>query len=326
MLLSFGILIFLCLLMGFATRVVLAAFDKMAVGMTTKGRVAVAALLVALSTSLPELFVTFASIAEKKPEIALGTLLGSNVADLSIIIGGATLLAGSLPIVGEYWRFELAAAFVAGISPILLMMDGGLSRMDGAILIVIYIIYLSDLIIDGKKKRLVKMGLSHGGILSRLGKQKHFGRGGSVLEMMVGITALLFSGWWLVKIASGMAGNWGISAGVIGLLVVSVGTSLPELFLSTGAILSKNVALVLGNLLGSIVTNATLIVGVLAFFHPFEIEKTGSYALVNVAFVLIFGIFWLFSSTRRKLERWEGLILVGVFVTFVGLVLLFPSV
>lgn len=326
MLLSFLGLIILFGVMGLSTKLVLAAFDKLAVGLTTKGRIAIAAILVALSTSLPELFVTFASIAEKKPEIALGTLLGSNVADLSIIIGGATLLAGSLPIVGDYWRVELVAAFVAGISPILLMMDGRLSRIDGAILIVIYIIYLSDLIIDGKKKRLAKMGSSHGGILSGLGKQKHSGRGGSIIEMLAGVVVLLFSGWWLVKIASGMAGSWGVSTGVIGLLVVSVGTSLPELFLSTGAIMKRNVALVLGNLLGSVITNATLIVGLLAFFHPFGIEKTGSYALVNVAFVLIFGMFWLFSSTRRKLERWEGLILLGAFVTFVGLVLLSPSV
>lgn len=302
--------------MGFSTRVVLRAFDKMAVGMTTKGKIVVAALLVALSTSLPELFVTLASVVEKKPEIALGTLLGSNVADLSIIIGGATLLAGSLPIVGEYWRLELAAAFMAGISPILLMMDGGLSRIDGAILIVIYIIYLSDLIIGGKKKEM----------LFQTGKNKLAGGGVPAIEMTLGMIILLVSGNWLVKIGTVVARDWGVPVGVVGLLIISVGTSLPELFLSTGAILSKNVALVLGNLLGSIVTNATLIVGVLAFFHPFSIEKTGSYALVNMAFVVIFGLFWVFTSTKKKLERWEGLILVGVFITFVGLVLLFPSV
>jgi cation:H+ antiporter len=316
MFLSFGILILLCLLMGFSTRVVLGAFDKMAVGMTTKGKIAAASILVALSTSLPELFVTLASVVEKKPEIALGTLLGSNVADLSIIIGGATLLAGSLPIVGEYWRFELAAAFVAGISPILLMMDGGLSRMDGAILIVIYIIYLSDLIIGGKKKVM----------LFQTGKKKLVDHGIPIIEMVLGIIILLVSGNWLVKIGGVTAREWGVPVGVVGLLVISVGTSLPELFLSAGAIMKRNMALVLGNILGSVVTNATLIIGVLAFFHPFSVERTGSYALVNIAFVVIFGLFWMFTSTKRKLERREGLILVGVFVTFVGLVLLFPSI
>jgi len=184
MFLSFGVLIFLCLLMGLSTRVVLGAFDKMAVGMTTKGKIAAASILVALSTSLPELFVTLASVIEKKPEIALGTLLGSNVADLSIIIGGATLLAGSLPIVGDYWRFELAAAFMGGISPILLMMDGGLSRMDGAILIVIYIIYLSDLVRGSKKKEM----------LFQTGKKKLAGRGVPAIEMVLGIIILLVSG------------------------------------------------------------------------------------------------------------------------------------
>ena len=180
----------------------------------------------------------------------------------------------------------------------------------------LYIIYLSDLVRGSKKKEM----------LFQTGKKKLAGRGVPAIEMVLGIIILLVSGNWLVKIGAVMARDWGVPVGVVGLLIISVGTSLPELFLSAGAIMKRNVALVLGNVLGSVVTNATLIIGVLAFFHPFSIERTGGYALVNMAFVIIFGLFWMFTSSKRKLERREGLILVGVFVTFVGLVLLFPSI
>lgn len=312
--------------MAASTRLVVNSFDKLVSGLTTKGRIAVAAIVVALSTSLPELFVTAASIVEKKPEFALGTLLGSNVADLSLIIGGATLLGGSLPIIGDYWRWELAAAFVAGIAPILLMMDGSLSRLDGVILLTIYALYLSDLVIDGRKRRLAKAGVSHPGIITRIKHKEKKKRGLFVFEMIVGIVVLMFAGDLLVRVGANLAESFRVPIVVIGLLVVSVGTSLPELFLSTGAIFTKNVALVLGNLLGSVITNATLIVGLLAVISPFEIFKMENYALVNVAFVLTFGLFWLLTSTKRKLERWEGLILVGLFFIFFGLVLLLPSI
>ena len=122
-----------------------------------------------------------------------------------------------------------------------------------------------------------------------------------------------------------LALSWAVPVAVVGLLVISVGTTLPEFLLSIGAIAEKNVALVLGNLLGSIVTNATLIVGLLALLSPFEVRKMDNYALVNIAFVVIFGLFWLFTSSRKKLERWEGLVLVGLFFVFAGLVLLLPS-
>ncbi len=326
MLLVFLELVVLFGVMAVSTRFVVSAFDKLVSGLTIKGKIAVAAILVALSTSLPELFVTLASAVEKKPELALGTLLGSNVADLSLIIGGATLIGGSLPTIGDYWRWELAATFVAGIAPILLMMDGQLSRLDGLILLTIYAIYLSDLVIDGRKKRLVKAGISTAGILTKIKTREKKRRGFLALKMVVGIIVLLVAGDLLVRAGANLAEGFRMPIAVVGLLVVSVGTSLPELFLSTEAILEKNVALTLGNLLGSVVTNATLIVGLLAIISPFEILKMENYALVNIAFVVIFGLFWLLTATRRKLERWEGLILVGLFLTFAGLVLLSPSI
>ena len=119
-----------------------------------------------------------------------------------------------------------------------------------------------------------------------------------------------------------MAPAFGMSTVVFGLVMVSLGTTLPELTLAVGAAAKKEVALIMGNLFGSIVANATLIVGLLALISPFETDNMANYSLVNMAFVVVFGLFWLFTSTKRRLDRFEGLILVGVFFVFVGLELM----
>lgn len=324
MLLKIGLLFLLFVSLTLGTRLTVTAFEKLVSGLSAKRKMIVASLFVALSTSLPELFVTLAAAFEGRPEIALSTVLGSNVVDLSLVIGGAALVGGSLAMVGEYWHFELAAAFMAGVAPILLMMDGALSRLDGFILIVIYLIYLDELVLDGREKSLVKVGAAKHGFFMRLKDWRDHGGEGSLFHFCLGIFLMLVSADLVVKLTVDLAQTYRLSVIILGFLVVSVGTSLPELALSVAAAAKKSIALILGNLLGSIVTNATLIIGLLAIIRPFGVSNLSNYSLVNVAFVVVFGVFWLFSASKKKLERWEGLVLVGLFFVFAGLQILLP--
>src|SRR3990167_2727069 len=165
---KFLALILLFVLLAMGARLVIRAFDRLVLGFSNRGKLAVAAIVVALSTSLPELFIAVSSGLAGQPEISLANLFGANVVNLSLVVGGATLIAGSLPIVGDYWRWELAAMFFAGIAPILLLMDGGLSRLDGFILVVIYLVYLRGVVIDGKRDSLTEASVArHKGLLSR---------------------------------------------------------------------------------------------------------------------------------------------------------------
>lgn len=317
-------LVLLFVLLAIGARILIKAFDKLVVGLSSRKKLAVAAILVAFSTSLPELFIAIASGFAGRPEISLANLLGANVINLSLVIGGATLVGGVLPIVGDYWRWELAAIFLAGVAPILLLMDGGLSRLDGLILVVIYLLYLEGVVIDGKKKSQAESSVAHhhSRLLVRLGNWHRKKKDGSVLMLLFGVALMMFSAEMIVRLIVGLASAFGISIVVLGIIVVSLGTTLPELTLSIGAALKKEVALIMGNLFGSIVTNATLIVGILALISPFETTRMANYSLVNMAFVIVFGLFWLFSSTKRRLDRFEGLVLVGTFLAFVGLELL----
>ena len=150
-----------------STRMTIDAFERLVVKLRVDGLV-LAAIMVALSTSLPELFVGITAALEGKPEISLGNVLGSNVANVSLVIGGASLIAGSVSVVGEFMKREFLAAFVAGLMPLFLLLDGKLSRIDGVILLVAYAFYIRDVVIAGKHKSLAERGSKKYGLLTRL--------------------------------------------------------------------------------------------------------------------------------------------------------------
>lgn len=313
-----GILLASLLLMK-ATEFTLNAFQALVAKMKVR-KMVVAALLVALSTSLPELFVGILSALEGQPEISLGNVLGSNVANLSLVIGGAALVSGSVSVVGDFMKKELVAAFLAGCLPILLVMDGNLTRIDGLLLLGAYGVYISEVVIAGKHKSLAeKGGRRHYGILKKLKILHKNNSDVWLLKLLGGIAGLILAADLLVKMASGLASSLGLPPFLIGLLVVSIGTSLPELVLEIGAIKRKEIALVFGDLLGSIVANATLIIGVTTLIHPVNVGGTSRYDLASFMFVLLFGFFWVFTNSKKRLDRWEGLVLLGLYFMFVSL-------
>jgi cation:H+ antiporter len=301
-----------------STRVAVGAFEKLVVKLKVDGLV-LAAIMVALSTSLPELFVGIAAALEGTPEISLGNVLGSNVANVSLVIGGASLLAGSVSVVGDFMKREFVAAFLAGLMPLLLILDGKLSRLDGVILLVAYAFYIRDVVIAGKHKSLAEKGVKKHGLFTRLKWIHNNHVDGWAVKLMLGVAGVIVGADLLVRFASGLATDLGVPAFLIGILVVSVGTSLPELVLETQAIKRKDVALVFGDLLGSTVANSTLIIGITTLIHPIEITKVSKYAVAGGSFIVVFSLLWAFSMTKKKLDRWEALVLLGLYVMFVGL-------
>jgi cation:H+ antiporter len=104
---------------------------------------------------------------------------------------------------------------------------------------------------------------------------------------------------------------------LVGLFLVAIGTSLPELAFELKAIREKEPGMVFGDLLGSVVANGTLIIGITSLISPIKIQAFNEYLLATAAFVVIFGVFYLFIRTKKKLERWEGAVLLGAYVIFI---------
>jgi len=154
--------------------------------------------------------------------------------------------------------------------------------------------------------------------LSHKGTKKELG------WLFLGVALLLFSADMIVRIASKMALALNLPLLLIGLFLVAVGTSLPELAFELRAVREKEPGMVFGDLLGSVVANGTLIIGLVALIAPIRIRAFNEYLLATMAFVLLFGLFYLFIRTKRKLERWEGAVLLGVYLLFILLEFLKP--
>ena len=285
---------------------------------TRIGQFAITTFLLALATSLPELMVGITAALESKPNLALGNVLGSNIANLSLVIGGAALVGGTVVVRGIFLRRDVFYAFLAGAAPMILLVDKSLGRVDGLILLALYGFY-NVLVLKESQQRLAEArdGEESGVVGRLLRRLSHHGTKKELGWLFLGVALLLFSADMIVKIASKIALVFNLPLLLIGLFLVAIGTSLPELAFSLKAIKKRQPSMVFGDLLGSVVANGTLIIGLVALISPIRIRAFNEYLLATIAFVIIFGFFYFFIRTKHKLERWEGAVLLGVYFVFV---------
>ncbi len=307
------ILIFLfCLVLIKASDILLINLKSFAL-QTGIGAFAITGLIVALATSLPEFFVGVAAGLRGEPNLSLGNVVGANIANLSLVIGGAALIGGAVTVQGTFLRRDVFYAFLAGAAPMLLLTDKVLSRFDGLILLSLYGFY-QVMVFEEQKKR----AADEEGFINRLLRRlNHRGTKRELGWIFLGVVLLLFSADMIVHLASKIALSLNIPILLIGLVLVAIGTTLPELTFEIEAIRSHQPTMVFGNLLGSIVANGTLIIGLVALISPIRIQAFDEYLLATMAFVIAFGIFYLFIRTKHRLERWEGAFLIGFYLAFV---------
>ena len=128
------LLIFFSLVLIKATDILTESLRGLA-AVTKVGKFAITSLLLAFATSIPELVVGVTSALEGQSSLALGAIIGSNIADISLVIGGAALIGGSFSVVGEFLKIDIFSVFLAGVMPLMLLIDGRLSHVDGLILL-----------------------------------------------------------------------------------------------------------------------------------------------------------------------------------------------
>lgn len=310
------ILIFLlCFVLIKATDILVVNFIALS-QKTRLRKFALTGLILGLATSLPEFFVGLSAAIEGKPILSLGNIIGANIANLSLVVGGAALLGGTVLVHGDFLRRDSFYAFLAAASPMLLLTDKVLSRLDGFILLALYVFYQIVVFTEHPGHLQKDKEEKPGRLLRRFNyssktKYKEIG------WIFLGIALLLFAADALVKIAVNLAMAFNLPLLLIGLLIVAVGTTLPELVFEIEASRNRQSSMFLGNLLGSIVANGTLIIGLVALISPFRIQTLESYLLSTISFLLIFVIFYFFIRTKHRLDRWEGGLLLLIYLIFV---------
>lgn len=278
------------------------------------------AILLALATSFPELSVGITSALQGTPQLSLGNVLGANLANIAVVVGVSTILARSVNVYGEIVKRDVAFAFIAGLLPIVLVIDRQLSRVDGLILLSSYGAYAASFFKgrfleiasvhkrkqEGFAYRFLRRLNDDGGKLSR-----DLGR------LFLGIALLLFSADVIVRAAISFSAQVGIPVFLVGLVVLSLGTTLPELAFSIRSLEKHQSSMFFGNILGSIIANSTVVIGLAATIHPITVKSFNDYLIAVIAFLLIFGAFWLFIRTKKRLDMWEAGVLLVLYVVFV---------
>ena len=269
--------------------------------------------IVAFGTSAPEFIVNIFASVRGNSEIAIGNILGSNIANILLILGISAIIypitAKKNTVLKEI-PLSLLAAIVLGLMANDLIIDGasfsGITRIDGFILLSFFIIFLYYTFgITKSDKDIVEEEI------------KVFSYSKAVIFIILGLAGLVIGGKWIVDGAIKIAELFNISQSLIGLTIVAIGTSLPELATSAIAAYKKQSDIAIGNVVGSNIFNIFWILGASAIIRPlpFSNSSNGDIAMTIFASVILFIV--MFIGKKRVIERWQGVFMVTLYAGYV---------
>jgi len=265
--------------------------------------------VVAFGTSAPELAVNILASLSNSTDIAIGNILGSNIVNILLILGVSAIFYPLAVQKGTVWKeipFALLAVVVLGF----LVADFEVSRNDGLVLIFFFaafIIYIYRLTRREKSTNTI-LADSKNGVSQSLVK--------SWTMVIIGMVGLVVGGKWIVDGAVAFAAGFGVSEALIGLTIVAIGTSLPEMATSIVAAYKKNVDIAVGNIVGSNIFNIFWILGVSSIIQPLPFSS-GLTTDLKVTFVVTLALFLaLFVGKKYILERWQGVAFVILYIFY----------
>ncbi len=275
------------------------SIPKIVVGMT----------VVSFATSLPELVVSVKAALAGSPSIALGNVVGSNIANLGLVLG-VTLLFGSMHVKRSFYVTDWPVMIVASLLLWFFLWNDSMLRLSEGILFLILLFGFLWYLLKVQKPAVEDEQPEDDELLSPIK---------SATYLAIGVVGLWLGSEWLVKGAIDLAQNFGVSDRVIGITVVSVGTSIPELAASVIAMLKKEKAISLGNLVGSNIFNIMAVLGITAVIYPVEVTDP-KFLSNDVIFMVAFALLVLplvLISKSRTLNYKQGLALLAAYVFFV---------
>jgi cation:H+ antiporter len=274
--------------------------------------------LVAFGTSAPEFGVSFMAALTKSESIAIGNIVGSNIANIGLILGLASLFH---PLEIEPKMLRREVPWVIGTAALLwfLSINGKIGWSEGIILLIFFALFLFYWIRKAVKGRTEKenktSGIDAGKNTTRVSTKPKERLKRSILSVM-GLGMLLGGGALLVRSAVNIAQNLGISELVIGLTIVSIGTSLPELATTVVAGLRKESGLGIGNIIGSNIFNTCWVIGCAVLVTTISVERI-SLRLDMPLMVVISVLLFLFFRSGLRISRFEGLLLLLLYFVYV---------
>ncbi len=274
-----------------------AKLSKMVIGMTVVG----------FGTSMPELLVSAQSALVGNSGIAIGNVVGSNIANIALILGVSSMI---VPIASSRVTLRIDHPFMmlSAVLFVAIAMTGSIERWAGAVMVLMLVGFVWYQVVKSRKAETLQTSQTpETPPTMALWK--------ALLIVVISFAAMVFGSDKLVEGASDIAKQLGVSDRIIGLTIVAVGTSLPELFASVMASIKGESDMAIGNIIGSVTFNILSVIGISAIICPIQESNVGFG--FDYLTMLVMGIMlWVFLRTHRKLVRWEGLVLTLSYVAY----------
>ncbi len=257
--------------------------------------------IVALATSLPELAVSSIASYNQEAGIAIGTIIGSNISNICLILGIAAIImilkTDKQTIEDTFFMIGVTILFIG-----LIAIDHTLNRYDALLFLLLYIYFIYRLY-KAHKKKIDHLTIKKEGVFKES------------LFILLGASALILGAHFLVESGVGIAQLLGVPPAIIGLTMIALGTSLPELSSTITATLKKRYGIAVGNVIGSNIINILLVLGISGLINPLSIGKK---IFISAPFLIGVSVLTLFF-VRGKIGRKQGYILIFLYVIFIAL-------
>jgi cation:H+ antiporter len=312
---------YLLLILGLTTLIVGGEFlVKGAVGIAKKAHISslvIGMTVISFGTSAPELVVSIKAALSNNPEIAIGNVIGSNIANIGLVLGITVLI---FPIVVDRnskildWPMMMLASLLF----YLFAFDNVIQHWEGILLFAILVAFTTYLIVTSRKKTKKELAAQTEFIEETA---KSVPTVFSIGYVLLGLVGLYFGAEWLLVSAVNIATDLGMSKSVIGVTIVAFATSVPELVTSAVAAFKKETDISIGNLIGSNIFNVMAVIGMTAIIKPISVEQV----VIDSDFIWMLGIalaLFPMMLIGKKLNRFKGAMLLGSYVAYIAILII----
>jgi len=266
----------------------------------------IGATLIALGTSLPEMAASIAASLSNKPDLAISNVIGSNILNITLVLATVFIITKVLNPARDFFAKDSIWALLPALVFILMILDGEISRFDASLLLLLMGAYIIFLVQDAKDLPRDLHDADEDGTFSWI----------KIIPVLLGGLILVIIGaHFTVESASAIAKSFDISEWVIGIIMIALGTSLPELVVSITASIKGKVDMAIGNIIGSNMANTTVVLGAAAFIKPMSIDASAY--IFDIATMLIATLLLVFITANKLYTKSAGIsliIILGLFL------------
>ncbi len=267
--------------------------------------------IVAMGTSLPELSVSVTASIAGSNQLAIGNVVGSNIFNLMVVLGSCALFA-ALDVADDTIKKDFPFSIICALALVVLGFTGKtLGHIDGVILLIIFFVFLYSMLNAAKKSRKEAAMLAEEDVEE---KNVDLPTWLCIIYIVGGAVAIKFGGDWVVESCTTLALKFGMSETLVGLTIVALGTSLPELVTSIVAARKNELDMAIGNVVGSNIFNILLILGAASAISPITFLAVNA---IDASILIVMSVIvWILCAKKKKLNRPDGILMLALYVAY----------